>query len=117
MRLKQLTACAGSLMAVLSASGSKPLPPLVRDGDIIFHTSHSSQSEAVQRATGSPYSHMGLVFRRDGSPCVLEAVATVRCTPLARWVAGGSGGHFVLKRLKDPATLEPNAISALRAEA
>lgn len=80
----------------LSVSG---LP--VHDGDLIFQTSHSPQSQAVQKATGSPYSHMGLIFIRDGEPYVLEASATVRYTPLARWVMGGVGHHFVVKRLLD----------------
>jgi hypothetical protein len=88
---------AGQLALVsLSTSG---LP--VHDGDLIFQTSRSAQSHAVQQATGSPYSHMGLVFVRDGEPYVLEASATVRYTPLARWIMGGVGHHFVVKRLID----------------
>lgn len=37
----------------------------LRDGDIIFHTSRSAQSVAIQRATHSPCSHVGVVFIRD----------------------------------------------------
>jgi hypothetical protein len=73
----------------------------VREGDIIFHTSRSSQSLAIQRATGSRYSHMGIIFIRNGAPVVYEAVQTVRYTPLKRWTARGEGGHFVVKRLAD----------------
>jgi hypothetical protein len=75
--------------------------PQLHDGDLVFHTSRSSQSVAVQRATGSRYSHMGMVVHRDGKPYVLEAVATVRYTPLDQWVARGVGQHFVAKRLKN----------------
>src|SRR5262245_61817018 len=71
-----------------------------RDGDIVFHTSRSAQSEAIQRATHSAYSHMGLVFLRDGVPYVLEAVETVRYTPLDRWIARGAGGRYAVKRLR-----------------
>lgn len=42
----------------------------LRDGDIIFHTSRSAQSDAIQRATKSPYSHVGLVLYRDRKPFV-----------------------------------------------
>ena len=42
----------------------------LRDGDIIFHTSRSAQSLAIQRATHSPYSHVGVIFLRDGKPFV-----------------------------------------------
>lgn len=76
----------------------------LRDGDIIFHTSRSAQSAAIQRATHSPYSHVGLVLHRDGKPYVFEAIATVRYTPLANWIARGDGGHYVVKRLKTSVT-------------
>jgi hypothetical protein len=33
-----------------------------RDGDIIFQTSRSEESIAIQKATHSQYSHMGIVF-------------------------------------------------------
>ena len=82
-RLFILTACAWAAGHAAAADGW-------RDGDIIFHTSRSSQSAAIQRATHSPYSHVGVVFFRDGKPYVFEAIATVRYTPddpfdPARW--------------------------------
>lgn len=90
-------------LLLLCAQGAHAAQPL-RDGDIIFHTSRSAQSQAIQRATHSPYSHVGLVFHRDGQPFVFEAIATVRYTPLAQWVARGTGGEYVVKRLKNPLT-------------
>jgi uncharacterized protein YycO len=93
------------LLLVLSSglAAARAATPL-RDGDIIFHTSRSAQSQAIQRATHSPYSHVGLVFHRDGKPFVFEAIATVRYTPLAQWTARGTGGEYVVKRLKMPLT-------------
>jgi uncharacterized protein YycO len=73
----------------------------LNDGDLIFQTSRSSQSAAVQHATGSIWSHMGMIVLRNGQPYVLEASATVRYTPLAQWVVYGVGRHFVIKRLVD----------------
>jgi hypothetical protein len=70
-----------------------------RNGDIVFHTSRSSQSLAIQKATRSPYSHMGIVYLEHGKPVVFEAVEPVRTTPLADWIRRGEGGHFVVKRL------------------
>ena len=75
-----------------------------RDGDIIFQTSRSAQSAAIQRATHSAYSHVGVIFIRDAKPYVFEAVATVRYTPLAQWTARGAGGRYVVKRLKSGLT-------------
>ena len=72
------------------ACSGKASLPVVKDGDIIFHTSNSAQSLAIQRATGSKYSHMGLVVHRDGRPFVFEAINTVQFTPLDRWIARGN---------------------------
>lgn len=106
------------LLALVLCCLSVPMyaaQPAVRDGDIIFHTSRSSQSLAVQAATRSKYSHMGLVWFRDGKPFVIEAVATVRATPLDRWIARGQGGKFVVKRLRDAErTLTPQALTKLQ---
>ena len=87
----------------------------VRDGDIAFQMSRSAQSVAIQRATHSPYSHMGLVLYRHGQPYVLEAIGPVQYTPFARWVARGVGGKFVIKRLRDAKrALTPEAVEKLR---
>jgi len=116
MGIRRIASFAISLL-LACASWSADLPQ-VRDGDIIFHTSRSSQSAAIQRATHSSYSHMGLILFRDGKPYVLEAVATVRSTPLDRWVARGEGGHFVIKRLQRASSLlTPQGVAKLRAAA
>jgi hypothetical protein len=61
---------------------------------------------------------MGIIFLRDGRPYVLEASATVRFTPLSKWIQHGRDGHFVLKRLKDAdARLTPDVVEKLRAAA
>ena len=87
----------------------------LQDGDIIFHTSRSPQSVAIQKATRSKYSHMGIVFIRGGDAYVYEAVKTVRYTPLEKWMSRGSGGHYVVKRLRDAASImTPDAVAKLR---
>jgi hypothetical protein len=74
----------------------------LHDGDIIFHHSRSAQSRAIQLATNSPYSHMGMLYRRRGRWFVFEAVGPVKFTPLDEWSRRGEGGHFVVKRLRSP---------------
>ncbi|HSS76750.1 MAG TPA: YiiX family permuted papain-like enzyme [Thermoanaerobaculia bacterium] len=104
-----------AFLVVLSCGVAHGLP-VVQDGDIIFQTSRSSQSVAVQRATGSPFSHMGLILFQHGKPYVFEAIARVQYTPLDRWIARGIGGHFVVKRLKNAArALDAQAVQKLRA--
>ncbi len=86
------------LLVSLACSGQGRYEP--RDGDIIFQTSRSGQSLAIQLATGSPYSHMGIVYLRNGVPFVFEAVQPVKMTPLKEWIARGEDRHFVVKRLR-----------------
>ncbi len=89
-----------------------------RSGDLIFQTSMSAQSLAIQRATGSPYSHMGIVFVVDSAVMVCEALDPVQYTPLQEWAARGEGGKFVVKRLKRAdSLLTESAIDSLRFQA
>ena len=84
---------------------------LIQDGDIIFQTSLSQQSKAIQLATHSKYSHCGLIFKRKWGQdewCVLEAIQPVKWTPLTEWINRGENGHFVIKRLTtDPMIPKP----------
>jgi hypothetical protein len=87
----------------------------LRDGDIIFQTSRSEQRIAIQKATHSQYSHMGILFFRNGSPHVYEAIKTVQYTPLRKWVDRGEGGHYVAKRLREAdRILTAQAVKKLR---
>jgi len=108
---------AALLLALLAAGcGATGGGPELRDGDLIFQTSQSAQSVAIQRATHSRYSHMGMIVLRNHRPFVLEASATVRLTALDTWTAGGAGRHFVVKRLRASAgTITPEAMGRARA--
>ena len=72
-----------------------------KNGDIIFQTSKSNQSKAIQLATKSKYSHMGIIYENDGQFFVYEAVQPVKLTPLTEWINRGENGHYVIKRLKN----------------
>jgi len=86
-------------------------------GDLIFQQSRSAQSLAIQQATGSRYSHMGMIVMRDGAAFVIEAAAKVRYHPLADWIAQGERGHYVIKRLHGQMKLEVSAQQQLAATA
>lgn len=73
----------------------------IQNGDIIFQTSKSSQSKAIQLATNSKYSHMGIIYENTGKYLVYEAVQPVKLTPLQEWINRGEKGHYVIKRLKN----------------
>jgi len=112
--MKRIPACLAILLLAVSCCGNVSADQL-RDGDIIFQTSRSNQSAAIQRASRSKYSHMGIIFLRDGKPYVYEAIGTVRYTPLDKWVSRGEGGHYVVKRLREAdRLLTAGAVAKLR---
>ena len=71
----------------------------LKNGDLIFQTSLSKQSKAIQLATKSNYSHCGIIYKNGNDFYVFEAVQPVKRTPLDEWIARGKNGHFVIKRL------------------
>jgi uncharacterized protein YycO len=77
---------------------------IFKDGDIIFHTSKSSQSKMVQLVTNSKLSHCGIIFYKKGKPYVFEAVQPVKVTPLQQWINRGVGGKYIVSRVKTPLT-------------
>ena len=83
----------------------------IQNGDLIFQTSLSKQSKAIQVATKSKYSHCGLIFRKENDSqnwYVIEAVQPVKWTSLEKWIARGENGHYVIKRFSsDPILPEP----------
>jgi len=70
-------------------------------GDVVFQDSESTQSKAIKLATKSEYSHCGIVMNLNGEWMVLEAIQPVKVTPIDEWIAGGTEGQYVRKRLKN----------------
>ena len=81
--------------------------PAVREGDIIFHNSTSSQSRLIMLATGSPLTHCGIIVMKDNRPYVLEATKTLRLTPLKDFIRRGRRGAYWLKRPRSSDSIRP----------
>jgi Permuted papain-like amidase enzyme, YaeF/YiiX, C92 family len=109
--MKRFAVC---VTLALACANTPRLEERLRDGDIIFHESRSSQSRAIQLATKSRYSHMGILYRNGGRWFVYEAVQPVKLTPLRDWIARGKDGHFVVKRLADRSVLTPAVLKRMR---
>jgi hypothetical protein len=87
----------------------------LRDGDLIFQTSLSRQSVAIQLATKSKYSHCGLIYKDGEDYYVFEAVQPVKLTPLDKWIAKGKNGKYVIKRLKNAdKVLTPSTLAKMK---
>lgn len=52
----------------------------IRDGDVIFQITESSQCKAIQLATQCKYTHCGIIFSDNGALFVYEAVQPVKVT-------------------------------------
>ena len=89
---------------------------MFQQGDIIFQTSLSSQSQAIQLATKSKYSHCGIVFIEGDKVYVYEAVQPVKKTLLSEWIKRGKNQHYVVKRLKESSLLGEASIIKLKKE-
>ncbi|MFW6323894.1 MAG: YiiX/YebB-like N1pC/P60 family cysteine hydrolase [Desulfovibrionales bacterium] len=72
-----------------------------KTGDIVFQDIDTPQGRAVELATHSRYTHMGLVLIRKEHAFVLEAYDGVGLTPLQEWIDRGIGDHVVIKRLQN----------------
>lgn len=89
----------------------------IKNGDLIFQTSLSQQSLAIQLATKSKYSHCGLIFKDQDKFYVFEAVQPVKRTPLDNWIARGQDAKYVIKRLKNAdEVLTPQTLQKLKVE-
>lgn len=71
----------------------------LKDGDMIFQTNVEGQGLAIQLATKSTYTHIGILFKSDDQWMVYEAVEPVKKTPLQQFIAEGDSAHYIIKRL------------------
>lgn len=87
-----------------------------QEGDIIFQSSSSGQSSAIQLATNSKYSHCGILIKtRKGELMVAEAVQPVRITSIEEFIRRGDDNHYVIKRLiKKDSILTDNILKQMK---
>ncbi len=88
MRIKSLVA---SLLLMLTAIAEEAYQP--QHGDVVFQSLPNPFGmdlvDMIEGATGSPYSHCGMVIAEKGQWQVIEAIGPVQIIPLADWQARG----------------------------
>lgn len=89
----------------------------VKDGDLVFIVNPSGQGKAIQLATKSRYTHVGIVFYENGKPMVYHAVEPVSVNTLEEFKSMSADGNLVVKRLKDQSYLSEEKVSAMLKEA
>ncbi len=98
MRWPILSLLALLLLAHTAGAAPRGLEETLKTGDLVFHTSRSQQSAAIQAATDSPLSHVGLVEVTPAGVFVVEAVQPVKRVPFAKWRARGVNGRILVLR-------------------
>lgn len=102
------------LIASFGAADADPAKrPALKNGDLIFHQSQGFQSNAILEATGSAWSHVGIVFDDGaGGWLVAEAYAPVRVVSLQSFINRGKGKDYRIYRARD---FKDSDVPALRA--
>lgn len=88
-----------------------------KNGDLIFIVSTSGQGKAIQLATKSKFTHIGIVFIENGKPFVYHAVEPVSKSTVEEFVAMSADGKYDLKSLKDQSLLTSDVVATMLAKA
>ncbi len=93
-----------------------PTPSGYMDGDIIFIQSQSSQSAALREATGSVWTHVGLLVKQSSGWHVAEAIGPVVSTPINDFIARSKDKAYQVYRFRhfDPATMRSAMLAAIQ---
>jgi hypothetical protein len=89
----------------------------LKNGDIVFIVNPSGQGKAIQLATKSKYTHVGIVFIENGKPVVYHAVEPVSKNTFKEFVSMSADGKYYIKRLKDRSVLTDEKIKTMLSEA
>lgn len=91
--------------------------PELKNGDIIFITNQSGQGKAIQLATKSKFTHVGIVFIESGITYVYHAVEPVSKSTLSDFIGMSEDGSYAVKRLKDQSVLSSVSLKQMLNEA
>lgn len=88
-----------------------------KNGDLIFIVNPSGQGKAIQLATKSKYTHVGIIFFENGKEMVYHAVEPVSKNTLREFIDMSSDGKYEIKRLKNQELLSAGKIAVMLKEA
>ena len=72
-----------------------------QNGDMILQTNTSGQGLAIQLATNSKYTHIGVLFKENNEWMVYEAVQPVQKVTLSEFILRGENSQYTILRLKN----------------
>ena len=94
--LAGMAMCTALVQAQLAGKGGHSA---WRVGDILFQQSTSGQCEAIRLATGSPWTHCGVLVKQEGEWFVCEAVQPVVMTPVDEFIRRGKSRPVAIRRM------------------
>ena len=106
LKIFLLTAAWAFFAVGLASSAEQISANKWREGDIVFSHSERGQAEAIIAATGSPITHCGIIFSKNGKLMVLEAVQPVGIVTLDEFISRSTAGSVTARRLKTPPPAE-----------
>lgn len=89
-----------SFAVALGIKGENRNPYDLKTGDLVFQEGFSEQAIAIKAATGSRWTHVGIIYSKDDELVVIEAVQPVKITSLKRFVARNPESFYAM-RLKN----------------
>lgn len=89
----------------------------LKNGDIVFIVNAGGQGKAVQLATKSKFTHVGIVFIENGKPMVYHAIEPVSKDSFEDFISMSTNKQYVVKRLKDQSLLTPVVINTMLEQA
>jgi len=91
--------------------------PPHKNGDLIFIVNPSGQGKAIQLATRSKFTHVGIIFIENGKEVVYHAVEPVSKSTLEEFMAMSADGKCEIRRLKDQSVLTKEVVNKMLNEA
>lgn len=85
-----------SNVALASASLEKKLA----EGDLIFIHSQTEQAAAISESTGSNWTHVGVVVKKNGDWFVAEAVGPLQVNSIRSFIARSKDNKYKVMRFK-----------------
>ncbi len=83
---------------------SQNIDKKLKTGDILFIENNNGQGAAIQLATKSKWTHVGIVFIENGIPMVYHAVNPVMKSTIKEFLNYSSNKKYVAKRLNKEKT-------------
>jgi len=89
----------------------------LKTGDIVFISNSGGQGKAIQLATKSKYTHVGIIFIESGVVYVYHAVEPVTKSTFKDFLKYSADNKYVVKRLENQTTLNDKTNEQMRAMA